>query len=445
MGSTSQLDAVSKLNSGRVYPVDVGADAAGEPLIDFLATRYSHTSRDAWAQHCTAGRVSIGGQTAASDAVLRAGDRVEYHRPPWHEPVAPRWLWSLHRDEHVLVLCKPSGLPVLPSELFYESTVLSLLRRQHREIQPVHRLGVGTSGVLLCARSALARRALAMALEARQVKKTYRALVQGLVEPDELTIGCPIGPVRHASLSGSCQSIHAARPEGGPGAKAAMSHLRVVARDAARGTSLLEVTIPTGRPHQIRIHTAVAGHPLVGDPLYAAGGLPRREAKVGDGDSAGDGDADADADTDADADASEAADRPPLPRDTGYLLHAWRVEFPHPATGEAIMLHAPPPAPLCVAGETPLEEAAACALRETPADFCLGDDDGRVGGLVDGHDDASGESGGAGVTVQAVADPPAHHHPVGRRKRGKGARSEAEIAAIRAERAAKRQAAEACT
>ena len=442
----SQLDAASKLNSGRVYPADVGADAVGEPLVDFLASRYSHTSRDAWAEHCTAGRVSIGGQTAASDAVLRMGDRVEYHRPPWREPVAPRWLWSLHRDEHVLVLCKPSGLPVLPSEMFYESTVLSLLRRQHREIQPVHRLGVGTSGVLLCARSALARRSLAMALEARQMKKTYRALVQGLVGPDELTVDCPIGPVRHASLSGSCQTIHAARPEGGAGAKAATSHLRVVARDAARGTSLLEVTIPTGRPHQIRIHTAVAGHPLVGDPLYAAGGLPRCwEAKAGDGDGDGDGDDDGDADAHDD----EAADRPPLPRDTGYLLHAWRVEFPHPATGEAVVLHAPPPAPLCVAGETPLEEAAARALRETPADFSLGDDGSVIGGPVHGHDDASGEADGAddvdGAAMAADAQPPSHHHPVGRRKRGKGARSEAEIAAIRAERAAKRQAAEACT
>ena len=83
---------------------------------------------------------------ASPDTVLCAGQLLEYHRPPWREPPAPRWLWTLFADEHVLVLLKPSGLPVLPSELYHDSTVLALLRQRAGGAPPpnaVHRLGVG--------------------------------------------------------------------------------------------------------------------------------------------------------------------------------------------------------------------------------------------------------------------------------------------------------------
>ncbi|EOD28146.1 hypothetical protein EMIHUDRAFT_44091, partial [Emiliania huxleyi CCMP1516] len=269
------------LNEGNTYPETVPASAAGQPLLDFLVDRYAHSTREAWTSHCRAGRLRLNGTPATADCLLREGQRLEYHRPPWREPAAPRWLWTLFADEHAVVLCKPSGLPTLPSELYHDSTVLSLLRRGGEPVpSPVHRLGVGTSGLLLCAASALGRRALSVALQERRVSKTYRALVQGLVAGETLDIDCPIGPVPHAAaFGGSCGEVCAARPEGGAGCKAARSHLRVVRRDASAaggaGATLVEVRIPTGRPHQIRIHTAYAGHPLVGDPLYCRGGLPR--------------------------------------------------------------------------------------------------------------------------------------------------------------------------
>ena len=83
-------------------------------LLDFLSCRYTHSSREAWSAHGKAGRICLDAIPVSPDTVLRAGQLLEYHRPPWREPPAPRWLWPLLDDEHVLVLLKPSGLPVLP-------------------------------------------------------------------------------------------------------------------------------------------------------------------------------------------------------------------------------------------------------------------------------------------------------------------------------------------
>lgn len=443
------------LNEGRVYPEDIPAIAAGLPVLDFLTSRYGHSPRSRWASHVDAGRILLDGERATADTALREGQRLEYHRPPWVEPAAPRWLWALHRDEHLLVLCKPSGLPCLPSEMYFESTVLSMLRRRTPSaavpIQPVHRLGVGTSGLLLCATSPMARRALSTALEERRIRKTYRALVRGVVAADQLDVDCPIGPVPHASL---CGTVHGARPAGGEGAKPAVSHMRVVARDTAAcggaGASLLEVTIPTGRPHQIRIHTAFAGHPLVGDPLYAPGGLPR-DSGGGGGDGT-DGEREVEDEEVGVGELGEAEEsggaesfarqfgtgvctvgRPPLPRDTGYWLHAWRIELAHPATGERVTLCAPPPAALCVAGETSLEERVARALEEQPSAVWLGDDAVEEVGNAAGPQLLEGGAGGDGGGAAAEGGQR-------RRRKAKGVRAEAEIAAIRAERAAKRRA-----
>src|SRR5512135_1699494 len=130
--------------------------------------------------------------------------------------------------------------------------------------------------------------------------------------PDAFTVDAPIGPVRHTLPS----TVNAYRPDGRP----SVSHFRVLRRFPDEDVSLVEVTIPTGRPHQIRIHLAYAGHPLAGDPLYLAGGVPRA------------GGLDDESET--------------TPGATGYLLHSWKIGFPHPTRGARLEVVAPPPAPL---------------------------------------------------------------------------------------------------
>ena len=144
----------------------------------------------------------------------------------------------------------------------------------------------------------------------QEVVKRYRALAGGLPGWEETTITAPIGPVPHTMLG----SLHAAAANGKP----ALSNVAVIERRA--DCFLCDVRIATGRPHQIRIHLAAAGHPLVGDPLYIAGGSP-------------------------------APDSQALPGDPGYHLHAAELRLRHPRTGRELVIACEPPSLLLLATE----------------------------------------------------------------------------------------------
>jgi 23S rRNA pseudouridine1911/1915/1917 synthase len=270
-------------------------------VLAYLAGRYGHSSRTEWRERLEAGEVLLDGKPAPAHAILKGGQWLVWRRPPWNEPDVPLAFSILHEDRDILAVAKPRGLPTLPAGGFLEHTLLALVRKSRPEAVPVHRLGRGTSGVVLFARTASARSALCAALRGSELAKTYRALAEGVPPSRDFVIDTRIGPVFHPKL----KTVHAACPGGKP----AVSRVKVL--EPRAGTSLLEVRIETGRPHQIRIHLAAAGYPLVGDPLYAAGGGIKDFEK--------------------------------LPGDAGYLLHALRLRFRHPATGSDFEVECPPP------------------------------------------------------------------------------------------------------
>ena len=301
------------MNAGWTYLNPIGAKEAGQTAIAFYATRYRHSSEAVWRERMARGEIRLGGSVVSPDDRLRVGDELAWHRPPWEEPPVPTEIPILHEDEAVIAVDKPSGLPVLPDGGFLEHNLAYLLRglaSADGPPAPVHRLGRGTSGVLLLARSARAREHLCSQFRrttatgsGHVLRKIYRALtpaVDGL--PDAIEIRQPIGPVPHAKLG----SVHAATPGGRP----ACSRCRVLAR--LPGRMLWEIELITGRPHQIRIHLATIGAPLLGDPFYGPGGVPLAGAET-------------------------------RPGDIGYTLRSCSLRFVHPLTGEPMTIDAPIP------------------------------------------------------------------------------------------------------
>lgn len=296
----------SAYNDGFAYGEEIGARGAGRPLVAHLASRYPHSSPAEWARRVGDGEVEIDGVRAAVTAVLQSGQRVVWHRPPWREELVPLDFAVLHADADLLAVAKPRGLPTMPAGGFLLHTLFTVVRRRYADATPAHRLGRGTSGIVLFALSPLARRRLPAAWNAGAVVRRYRALAGGCLETASLAIDTPIGMVPHARLG----RVHAAC-DGGRQARSTVRTLR-----AGDDATLVEVAIATGRPHQIRIHLAAVGHPLVGDPLYGPGGVPR-------------------------ADGGAA-----LPGDGGYWLHADRIELPHPRTDGRTVVECLPPPPL---------------------------------------------------------------------------------------------------
>jgi 23S rRNA pseudouridine1911/1915/1917 synthase len=309
------------LNSGFTYTDQIDADAAGETVIAFYERRYPHSTAAQWRERIRDGTVRLDGMPVSEGAILRAGQMLSYERAPWTEPNTPQVFGVLYEDDAIIAVDKPSGLPVLPGGHHLDHTLIALVRERFvGEVapSPLHRLGRGTSGIVLFARTRNALRRLTAAFTERRITKIYRALVQGTGIPAERTIDARIGRIDYPPTG----TLYAATDDGIP----STSICRLLHEDRERQQSLVEVRIITGRPHQIRIHMAALGHPLVGDPLYISGGVPAP---------------------------LRAGERAPLPGDCGYHLHALRLKFQHPETEGLIDLLAPAPSSL----RTPDESA----------------------------------------------------------------------------------------
>lgn len=290
------------LNAGYVHRERLGPEARGRTVISWLCERHSHSDESAWRERIERGELRLDEVTVGPESQLMSGRILAWHRPPWNEPDVPLSFAVLFEDDALLAVHKPSGLPTMPAGGFYEHTLLRLVQRSRPEATVLHRLGRGTSGIVLFARTDLARTALHRAFRDHTLEKHYRALSSGVASMDEIEITTPIGEIEHPILG----RLHAACEQG----RESRSLARVVSRRTS--TTLWDVQITTGRPHQIRIHLASIGHPLAGDPLYGPGGVPAPGVRA-------------------------------LPGDLGYLLHAHRLSFAHPVTGRLMKLVAPPP------------------------------------------------------------------------------------------------------
>jgi 23S rRNA pseudouridine1911/1915/1917 synthase len=303
-------DAIDVIRVQMVVP----RECEGWRLDHFLKHRIGRLSRTR-IQGIIETQISLEGRQARPSTVVRFGQRVLLTRPAPIEPEVPRTFTVLYEDESVLVIDKPAGLPMHTTAKFWRNTLVAVLRErypgQHTEI--CHRIDRETSGVMLIARSAPAAAFLKGAFAHRQVSKSYLALCKG-APPDDGIIDRPI-----KLLDTPTHLMMGADDDGLP----AITRYRVVRRFAAH--ALCEAAPETGRQHQIRVHFAFIGHPLVGDKLYGAGEEYFMRA----------------CDEGLSPELMERFDG--LPR---HALHAATLTFPHPLTRQSVTVTAPLPADL---------------------------------------------------------------------------------------------------
>jgi 23S rRNA pseudouridine1911/1915/1917 synthase len=203
----------------------------------------------------------------------------------------------LYEDDHVIVVNKPPFMNTHPNDPKADiNTLVNAVQYylqangENRNIRQVHRLDRDTSGAILFAKHSLAGAILDNMLEKRKIKRTYIALVHGVVKQSTGTVKAPIGRDRH----------HATKRRVSPTGQDALTHYLVLKVDKDKQLSFIKCWLETGRTHQIRVHLSYLGHPLVGDILYGGKSIVNRQA-----------------------------------------LHAAKLEFIHPFTQENIICHAP--------------------------------------------------------------------------------------------------------
>lgn len=288
----------------------VPPDRDGWRLDRFLSDRIPRLSRSRIRRIIEEEALGADGKRFKPAHKVRWGEEILIYRPPFDEPETPRDFSVVHEDAELYVIDKPAGLPVHPTAKFHQNTVTFILRERFGPSRPViaHRLDRETSGLLVCAKTKAAERAVKLQFEHRTVRKEYLALVQGTPVFDEKLVDIPLGPAIDSAV----------RIKMGPrydeGGLPATTELRVL--DRFETCTLIAAHPLTGRQHQIRAHLAEIGHPIIGDKIYgideqlfidyAEGVLTNEDQK-----------------------------RLGLPR---QALHAHLLELTHPVTGERLEL-----------------------------------------------------------------------------------------------------------
>jgi len=305
----------------------VPPEVAGQRVDVFVQSQLHRTSRTRAQTIVRLSAYDGSGRKLVPNDRVRPEQRILLWRAPWDETPVPVDVPVLYEDEHLLAVDKPAMLPVHPTARYHKNTLINVLKAQRPDaafLSLGHRLDRETSGVMLVSKTRACDRALKKQLEARtDIEKTYLAITWGIPHPgdgattfryERAVAPDDANPLRvKMRLSDAPEALHAATV-----------FAIVETRTSASGSryALVRCTLETGRQHQIRLHLASLGAPVVGDKLY--GPDERAFARAADGELT----------------AADSA-RLELPR---HALHAARLALPHPITGLPLAIEAPLPA-----------------------------------------------------------------------------------------------------
>lgn len=296
----------------------VSSEDEGERLDSYLASHVSEVSRSAFQRLIEEGCVTVNGSPSRPAHKVKAGEAVWYAIPP---PKPARILPEelpldiVYEDEHLIVINKPKGMVVHPAPGAPAGTLVNALLAHCKGLSAVggverpgivHRLDKDTSGLIVVAKNDTAHQALQKQIQARVAERKYLALVWGNPRFEQAVVDAPIGrhPVDRKKMA-VIESPAARR------ARVAVTDFRVLERFGP--FALMEAELRTGRTHQVRVHSAYAGHPVVGDPTYS--GKQRLQAGRKE---------------------FVVAVNRLIDELRGQALHAYYLSFDHPATGERL-------------------------------------------------------------------------------------------------------------
>ncbi len=285
------------------FPLTVGEPGRADAVLAAALDGLTRSAAQRWLEE---GRVTLGGKALKKNAKLQPGDELAISPPqPAAIDLIPQDipLDVVYEDGDVIVVNKPVGMVVHPAPGHPDGTLVNALLYQCKnslsgingELRPgiVHRIDRDTSGLIIAAKNDKAHLSLAEQLQDHSLFRLYHGVVVGAFREDSGTVSAPIG--RHPA--------DRKRMAVTPGGREAVTHWRVV--DSQNGHSHITCRLETGRTHQIRVHMAHLGHPLLGDTVYG--------------------------------------NKKPVPGLAGQCLHAARLTFTHPSTGERMTVEAPLP------------------------------------------------------------------------------------------------------
>ncbi len=284
-------------------------ETSGDRLDRWLSQQLPELSRSRLQQLIEQGNVQVNGLCTSKKATLKPGDRIQIQIPPAKAlELKPEDipLEILYEDDALLIINKPAGLVVHPAPGHSEGTLVNALLAHCHNLpgiggvqRPgiVHRLDKDTTGAIAIAKTDQAQQHLQAQLKNKTARREYLGIVYGAPKAESGSIDLPIG--RHPVDRKKMAVVPIEK-----GGRAAITHWRV--KERLGNYTLMHFQLETGRTHQIRVHSAYIGHPIVGDPVYSSG----RSVGVN------------------------------LP---GQALHAWRLRLQHPVSGELIEVTASPP------------------------------------------------------------------------------------------------------
>lgn len=285
-------------------------DGKTETLLDFLLRRFRYLDEKGWSENIKAKRIWVDGKLGRNNLKLNSNQKVVYFRPDYLEPTVDPSFDVIFEDEYLIALNKSGNLPTSPSGKYFKNTLLNLIKEKFgwKELYTLHRLDRETSGVIIFAKKHKIAKIMSKHFREKRIKKIYTAILSRHLPHNsnkkfsEAYITLPIGPDTNSKIRIK-QSVNFL-------GKPCQTHFKEIKKIG--NFSLVEIKPLTGRTHQIRVHAAHIGCPILGDKLY---GLPN----------------DGFINWLNEGDAFLRDQNFPLHR---HLLHAFEINFPHPITKE---------------------------------------------------------------------------------------------------------------